>query len=247
MSSKPVAISYEEACNLGTEYLYELKIDGSRLTYDGCDLFSDRRANRSSRYWNIWRELGQLSCKVMGEVAIPGSNILELNKKENWSKAKFYIFDIKEYNNTYVGSLPCKDKRQIILDMLKKADFKHLLCPMSFTSFYEGWEYVRHNNAEGLVIKNDTKQYKIKKLIEEKLPILRHEPGSLKGSFWFDRKGIESKTSGNSVAFVQKYKDLISLGQQPYVEIEYQFLTSDGKPFQPRTRAIGTWDELNGK
>jgi len=226
--------------------LIELKIDGTRIRYTGDSIISDRDVNRNTRYHHVLEELKQMPWKVRGEMAIPGGNILQLNKKENWHKAKYHIFDIYEYEGQNVSHLKPSESRKLITHILSNADFKHITTPKKFDSFQEGWDFVTTNDAEGLVLKS-IQGYcsKVKYLKEAKLPIICHESGKSKGAFWVMAGNVKSKVSATSMAFVEAYNLLEKKGIQAYAEIEYAFLTANGTPFQPRLRRVGTLDDLS--
>jgi len=238
------ALSVEEARDLNPD-LIELKVDGSRITYNGSALMSDRDVDRSTRYQHVFEELEQINWTVRGEMAIPGGNILQLNKRVNWHRAKFFIFDLYTYNGKEVKGTP-HQKRIMLEKILAKHNFKNVTLPKKFGSFAMGWKHVLEHDAEGLVLKD---KYgfcnKVKLLKEEKLPIVGHVPGKAKGAFLIDREGIISKVSGTSTTFLDAYKLLKRRGAEIFAEIEYAFLTDDGTPYQPRLRRLGTMDDLS--
>ncbi|MBI1972575.1 hypothetical protein HYS50_01060, partial [Candidatus Woesearchaeota archaeon] len=107
--------------------------------------------------------------------------------------------------------------------------------PIYFATIREGWQYVVEHSQEGLVAKSSNYDiYKIKKLIEAKVRIVGYESGLQKGAFILENGG---KVSATSESFVEKYRQL-SRGNEVKAEIEYQFLTPDGKFFQPRLRDV---------
>lgn len=226
--------------------LIELKVDGTRMTYDGQDMYSDRLINRNARYPHILEELRSLNIYCRGEVALPGaSNISQLSKKENWPHAVYYIFDLYWLDDLECNSLPITQKRGILEDLIKQNSFRHIELPKKFKSFAEGWSFVLEHEREGVVLKlPDGTCYKVKHLKEEKLQIVDHIPGKAKGAFMLDRKGILCKVSATSETYVQAYKALKDKGLDVYAEIEYPYLTDAGKPYQPRLRRIGTLKDL---
>jgi hypothetical protein len=225
--------------------LVELKVDGTRMTYKNGVLTSDRDINRNERYPHILQEVKMLNWRVRGEIALEGGNILQLNKSENWHRAKYYIFDLFEINGRPTAGMTAAAIRELIVQTISAAAFRHLTFPKSFSSFDEGWRHVVENDAEGLVLKERNGTcYKVKKLKEEKLRIVGHEAGKLKGKFLIERNGVTCGVSGTSVGFIDLYHRLVREGKVPYAEIEFPFLTEDGLPFQPRLRRIGTKEDL---
>jgi len=243
------AISPQEANHKSG--LCEVKVDGTRMTFDGHDIFSDRDINRSDRFPHVAKALRKLNWQVRGEVALPHGNVLQINKKVNWDKALFYIFDLFEYNGQDLRGIDPEEARDRIGHILKKTGIGGtIVMPRKFKDFGEAWDYVlkqqkKGTYVEGVVLKPQSgNPFKIKYLVEEKLPIIGYEAGSLKGAFLIKRKGVVGKVSATSVGYVAQYKDMLAKGLKPYVEIEYQFLTDDGKPFQPRLRQLDTLKNL---
>ena len=224
--------------------LFELKIDGTRITYKKGSIHSDRMVNRNIRYPHILKELKQLNWQVRGEVAIPGGNILRLSRRENWHKAKFFVFDLFEHNGKNLEHLSVFKRREMLEKLVKAGKFSHITIPPKFETFKKGWDYVVKNEAEGLVIKELDAIWKVKLLKEIKAPIIKHIPGKAKGAFLIKYNGNLSKVSGTSDLFVNQYFALLQRGKKIFAEIECPFLTDDGAPFQPRLRRVGTKDGL---
>ena len=227
------------------DVLVEAKVDGGCHTWDGTSLKSERGIDRNARFPHIVADLLKLPWKVQGEVAVPFSNVSALNKKENWGKARFYAFKMIEWDNQSAdGSNPLENRK--LLETAQKQFGSTLRVPFKFKDFQTGWAHVVKHNLEGLVMKeiHGSKTYKIKKMTEEKLPVIGFIPGSVKGCFQIERKGVTGGVSALSVAYVQQYKDMLAKGLAPYVEIEYLYLTDNGVPFQPRLRRMATLTEL---
>lgn len=226
--------------------LVELKVDGSSMTWDGSSFTSDRDIVRNDRFSHVCKELANIDAKVCGEIAIPGSNVQQLIKRENWHKARFYLFDVLEYKGKDVkGEDPVKIRS--IIDDILRSRWSHLRSCRRFNNFTEGWDYVEKElaagrYAEGLMLKDsNSRLYKVKRLQEGKYPVVGFEQGALKGAFVIMMpNGETGKVSGTSVDFVKKYNDLLAANEKPYVEIEFQFLTDRGIPFQPRLRRLDT-------
>jgi len=241
---KPSDIPSKDDC------LCEEKVDGTRMMFDGQDIYSDRNICRNDRFPHIVKELRRLDWQVRTEFAIPHGNVHHVNKKEYWSKAKCYLLDIFESQGKNVEDATPKDNREMIEDVFKNHRFWHLRRPRQFPTPKDGWDYVLYNNnkldkyVEGIILKGQCGQWKVKFLREEKLPIVGYEDGKEKGAFIISRKGIQGKVSATSVAHVIRYKQLLAQGLTPFAEIEYPFVTDHGKLFQPRLRRIGTLQEL---
>lgn len=233
-----------EARKLKTDII-ELKVDGSRITYKDGNIISDRDVNRNARYGHVLEELQEIDWIVRGEMAIPGGNILQLNKRENWHRAKFHIFDIYEFEGQDVTDLTPHEQHYLISSILNEYDFNHITQPRDFRTFDQGWEHVKKHGAEGLVLKTvEGVCWKVKMFKEEKLPIVGYAKGKTKGAFIIERHGVRSKVSGTSGDFVRAYNILQRQGKKAFVEIEYLFLTDDGIPYQPKLRRLGTLESL---
>lgn len=230
--------------------LVEAKIDGARHVWDGTNIVSERGIIRNDRFPHIIQELQGLGIKGRGEIAVPFGNVLTLNASVNWHKARFYLFDMHEFNGQDTRTANVLENRKLIEQAIgydtRNPRFKNLRVPFRFKDFQAGWNNVLKHNLEGLVLKDlgSTKQYKVKYRKEAKVPVVGFEPGSVKGCFRIDFKGAIGGLSALSAAFIQQYNDMLAKGEQPHAEIEYLFLTDGGIPFQPRLRRLGTLAEL---
>ena len=227
--------------------LIEQKIDGSRHTYQNGKIVSDRGIDRSKdRFPHIVKQLAELDIHCRGEVAIPDGNVLQLNASLNWHRAKFYIFDlysVKGLDFSKAGVLQQRKALEAIV--AHNPHLSNVLIPPKFASFGEGWDHIKANALEGIILKNDNGSiFKIKHMKELKAPIVGYEPGSTKGAFIVDWNGVQCRVSGTSADYVQRAHNMIARGEKPYLEIEYLFRTEDGHPFQPRIRRIGTLEQL---
>jgi ATP-dependent DNA ligase len=233
-----------------TGVLYEAKIDGARHTWTGSELLSERNIDRSARFPHIVAELKTMPWQVRGEVAVPFGNILTLNKKENWHLSRFYAFNMYEWQGQDTRDAGTLDNRMLIEKAFKQSPrFTNLRYPFKFPDFQSAWARVVKHKLEGVVLKDlkSNREWKCKRYTEEKLAIVGYVPGSTKGAFIIERKGVTSKVSGTSVLLVDKYKALLAAGKAPYAEIEYLFLTDNFVPFQPSLRDVDTLKNLQSK
>ncbi len=245
-----IELKLEDSPEKVSDVLVEAKIDGARHTWDGKNIISDRGIVRNDRFPHIVDELKRIPFVGRGEVAIPFGNVLLLNKKENWSKARFYMFDVYNWQGQNVRDSDAASNRHILETMAKTLgfgkNFFHLRIPFKFSDFQTGWAYVLKHSLEGLVLKelNGFRQFKVKYMKEIKVPIIGLEPGKAKGAFQILVNGTVGRCSALSVGHIQLYKDILAKGLPPYAEIEYLFMTDNGIPFQPRLRRIGTQQDL---
>jgi len=237
-------IKLDEAKHLvNANYLIESKIDGCCMTWKKAfqEFRSERDCERSDRFSHIVTELKSLPWDVQGEVAIPFSNVLELNSRVGWPKAKFYAFNPLEIDGDPL------EKRKELERVIKSGSFKHITIPFQWKDFGKAWRWVQKHQVEGLVFKDliGGRDFKLKDWKEAKLPVIGHTAGKQKGAFQLAcESGIVGSVSGTSVAYVDKYNQLIKAGKDVWAEIEYLFLTCDGKPFQPRLRRLDTKKEI---
>ena len=242
-------IKFSDAQHLrNSDHLLESKIDGCCMTWTGTELLSERGCERSDRFPHIVKELKQLPWKVQGEVAVPFGHVLTLNKKENWGKTRFYGFKLLESQGQPIIGDPVEVRKELE-KLFKNNSFQHLRLPFKWNNFDNAWKWVKKYKGEGLVFKplDGTTGFKLKDWKEAKLQIVGFTPGKEKGAFQLQCKsGAIGSVSGTSIAYVDKYTQLISQGEV-WVEIEYLFLTDEGKPFQPRLRRLDTKAEIFAK
>ncbi len=210
-------------------YDISLKIDGSLIYYKDNKLFSPR-CERSDRYKHILDILIKNNFpNCMGEIFISEtSNVFDISRSENWSKAKFYVFDL-------LIDLPYHERMERLNWEVAKLNNPSIVPMKLFDSFQEGWKYVKDNKCEGLILRNSNNWFKCKLLQEEKIEIIMHEVGKDKGTFILSNG---SRISGTSMQFVLQYADIKSKGNKAIAEVEFCFKTQEGKLFQPRLRQI---------
>lgn len=221
-----------EAKNLSRNFDITLKRDGTLIYFRDGKLYSPR-CERSQRYPHILKLLLDNNFPMCyGEMYIDDGNVFDISRRENWNKAKFMIIDINER-----GTL--KERQKIISEMIAKINSPSITEMVRFDNFTDGWDYVKKNNQEGLVLRNDCEWYKVKILQEAKVPIKEHETGRDKGTFILEDG---NRISGTSASFVIQFLDIQKRGNTPIAEIEFPFKTKEGHYFQPRLRRIFTED-----
>jgi hypothetical protein len=173
----------------------------------------------------------------MGEVYFEeNENVFNVSKSENWHKCKYMPFDLINQSK-----MPMWTRKNIILETISLINSPFITAPMQFNSFNEGWEYVKANKKEGLVLRTKYgDMYKCKLLQEMKIKISSHESGSDKGTFILENG---NRISGTSMSFVNKFETLKDKTDL-IAEVEYGFMTETGKMFQPRLRRIMTAEEF---
>jgi len=205
-----------------------LKRDGTLVYFKEGKLFSPR-CERSERYkhiLNILKNNNMPNC--FGEMYIDNGCVFDISRKENWNKAKFMPIDL-DIKLDY-------SQRQILLaELVKKINSPFITPLIKFSTFNEGWNYVKETNGEGLVIRDKRNWFKIKILKEAKVEIKEHEPSKEKGTFILINN---NRISGTSKDFVELFYEIKRNGKIPIAEIEYPFITENGNYFQPRLRRV---------
>lgn len=237
MKSKDIAFQ-----DIGTDVVFQRKYDGSRHVYALGSLYSEREVLKDGHFPHIIKELTKITGDVIldGEVYVEGGTVLDLNKKENWHKAKFCAFDVLHDGDNDLTASPFSFRREVLKEIVSKLDSKIVHLPVEFLDYNEAWAEVEKNEWEGLMVKDMKGQYhrgkrtrdwgKIKRKLCVDVEIVGHEKGSTKGTFIIRMpNGVEARLSGTSEDIVDYWYE----HQPKKCEISYMFLTGEGKPFQP--------------
>lgn len=179
----------------------------------------------------------KIKCKCCNEEfeSESESNVFTISRSENFSKALFMPIDLINTSLGYFERQKLIDYEINKLSIFNNLGYESITRQTRFADFIEGWNYVLENSSEGLVIRNDREFYKVKLLHESKMPIIAHEKGKDKGTFILENN---NRVSGTSESFVLTYQTIKAKGKIPMCEIEYPFITKDGKFFQPRLRRV---------
>lgn len=215
-----------------SKYIISLKRDGTLMYYVDGNLISPRGINRNNRFPHIKKILDEnkmVNC--FGEMYIDNGNVFDVSSRENWSKAKYMPIDLIDKNLSY------NERQNLMNHFVTQINDSSITPLIIFKTIEEGWGYVVKSDGEGLILRNQNEWYKVKRLIEAKIPIKSWESGSEKGTFILDNSSA-SRISGTSVGFVKQFHDIKNKGLIPMAEVEYPFETKDGKLFQPRLRRI---------
>ena len=223
------------------DWVVNEKVDGTRTLFKNGQLVSPERVGfKAERFAHIQAELLKIDADLDGEVWLPekGSNVHSVNKRENWAKCKYAVFDITRKGTKDLTVLPYRKRIEILQELIDQAQFKHTAIVRCFNSIDEGWKIIKDEGLEGLVIKNQESSYacirstnwlKIKNWLEAEVEIVGLETGKLHGSFKIKTGGSVNALSEDLVAEYQRLK----MRGQVFGEIEYLFKTKDGKHFQP--------------
>lgn len=232
------------------DVLIESKIDGAMHEWSGSRIISHRGIDRTDRFPHIANELSNLNIKVRGEIAIPFGHVLHLNKKANWHKARFYAFTMLEHDGQDMTDASVDDNRHVLETVFgrRRPIHTHLRIPFKWKSFQDAWAHVLKLKLEGTVLKErhgEGRVYKIKRYTETKIPVVGHTAGDAKGSFQVLLNGVVCNVSALSEGHVDKYNAMLAANVEPWAEIEYLFLTDNGKMFQPRLRHLGSKKDIH--
>jgi hypothetical protein len=214
------------------DYHISLKLDGTMIYFINGKLFSPR-CDRGDRFKHILDILVKNKFpNCIGEMYIDkkGSCVFDVSRSENWSKAVFMPFHLVDNTKSF------DEGQEILAQKVKELNNPFIKPMIKFRSFIEGWDYVKENESEGLVLRNSREWFKVKILKELKEEIVGHEVGtSPKGTFTL---ASGNRVSGTSISFVQQFFNIKSQGKTPIMELEFAFTTDEGKYFQPRCRRV---------
>ena len=226
---------------IDSNYLIEEKVDGTRIIYKYGNLISERGNIVNHKFPHIIKMLDGFKGILDGEIAVPDGNVIDVNKKENWNKAKFYVFDIIEYMGISLKNFKL-ERRKKILKVLGLKDTNIISKPKVFESFEAGKEWVIKNQKEGLVIKYKPSKYfdvrsycwlKWKYQKEIEVIVIGHEQGSSHGTFLIEYDGIKGRLGALSEKYVNEYRKLLKTGRTIIAEVIYLNKTENGHLFQP--------------
>lgn len=242
--------------NKNKEYLFEIKVDGSREFWLRDKLISSRGINHNERYKHIAEALKGLDAILDGEVALNdmGSSVLDLNRKENWDRARYYVFDILELNGKNLMSEKIEERKKILRKVIESIGSNFVYLIDYSEDFSSIWEYVKKNDGEGVIAKKRGSLYhgslrnenvidfircsdwiKIKNKKEIELKIVGYEAGRDKGAFILEDG---TRVSALSSSLASNVLRLIELGDILTAEVQYLFRTKDNKLFQPVIKRI---------
>jgi len=232
-------MTIKEAESRCQNYIVQMKLDGTRTIWEKGNLISpERDIFKSDRYRHIANELKGFNGVLDGEIFLPNGNLFAVSSSENWNKCRYAVFDILEYDGQNLRGIPYQDRRKLLIALIQARNWKSIEFVKEFPSVSEGWDFVKSQDLEGLVLKSpegsytDTRSWnwvKVKNYHEAVIEILEHIAGSDKGRFVLANGG---KMSALSPDFVEQYKKLKAKGKV-FAEIEYLYLTKEKKYFQP--------------
>jgi len=229
-------------------YSIQLKYDGSRQFWIKGSLMSERMIDNSRKFSHISAILKGLDATLDGEVYIPFKTVIDLNKKINWGKARYVVFDILEFDGEDLRNKPLRERMKILKSVLDNLNKDRLSSPVHFVLEFPAvdvaWEFILKNKLEGLVIKDLGSSYgnrdifeesrvkswiKVKNFKEGKEKIIDFEQGSVKGAFILENGSRISSLKPEVSNIFLSAKDVIPV----FAEFIYLNKTEDNAYFQP--------------
>ena len=209
-----------------------LKVDGSLISYKDGKLFSPR-CERSSRYSHILNILKEHNCpNLTGEIFLDkkGTNVFDVSRSENWKNLSFMPFKLDD------SKLSFEEQRVLLKQLVSEIANPKIVPLKEFSDIPTAWNYVKENESEGIVIKDNHNWFKVKMKKERFLYFNNYELHSDgKGITLTD--GLNRVNCGGKEKSQQAIKDIKEKGNVK-VEIEFMNYTEDGKMFQPFVRRV---------
>lgn len=254
-------IDVDSANSLDSGWTFELKIDGSREFWIKENLLSCRNISHNVRYRHVFEALKGINAILDGEISLPlemKSNVLELNKKVNWNKAVFYVFDCLEFDGLDLRDKPLFERQEILRHIVAMVNSSSIQMIPQFSSFKDAWAYVLKEDMEGLMAKRIESRYetiamkeyrshswlKIKNWKEGFDEIVGHNVrDTQKGSF-----KLKSGTNINcpDLETLREYTEALHQQKRIFAEFYYRFKSKNGfySPILKRLVFVGNPMEL---
>jgi hypothetical protein len=233
------SITIEQAKKLNPNSIKKIlhKTDGSFHSFKAGHLVSERGIIKDSNFPQIIKDLKDFP-DCVGEIfykSFEESRVFDVTTKTNQNLCKFMVIDI-------LNNLPYEEKQKILKEKIKQANSNFIAEMREYSDLETAWNHILKTKSEGLILKTDFKDFKVKLLQEDKVEIVNHEAGSEKGTFLLK---TGDRISGTSRAFVNKFYEIKAQGKIPIMEVEYQYLTKENKMYQSRCRKIYAKGEEN--
>jgi ATP-dependent DNA ligase len=184
-----------------------------------------------------------------GEVCLENGTIHQINRKENWAKAVFIVFDILSINGNSITEMPLKYRLEILEHFVKTANSEFVKLPMSFNSFVEAWAYVKEHNKEGVVAKDLGSRYIMGKKWTDKaysyywVKIKNwNEQDVVFNTYEQKKDGITLTDGFHRVSLktdVERAKNTIEKKGKLIASVRYIYKTDDGHLFHPSILKFG--------
>ena len=245
---QPKELQTEQIKNFDSDnYFVQKKIDGFRAIFLNKNLLSERRVNENFKFPQIIDDL-KIDATLDGEIFF-GENLFSVNRKENWRRARYCIFDIIFYKDVDLSNMPLTERQEILQKIVRDIDSEFIVMPMEFQTIDEGIEFVKRNNFEGLVIKKKDSRYHDRNILDKKNTndwlkwknwregkeeIIGFEKGSVKGAFIL-KNG--SRISSLSPDYETEYNKMKEKGKV-FAEFTFLYRTENDCYFQPRLKRL---------
>ena len=231
----------------GSDYSIQLKVNGTRTTWNRFKLVSNDGIDRTNRFKHISDSLNKIDIVLDGEMALGfNGNVFDVSRKENWNKATYWLFDVYSLDGIDVRDKPLKERLVLLKQIAERLGNQNIKVIPQFEEVDIAWDFILQNKCEGLVIKNllltnPSELYeeirldiKVKNWHEGKEQIKDWDSSGGHGAFTtVNDNRLSALTVKNGHLFLS-LKDIKPL----FAEFDYMEITSSGKFFQPQLKRI---------
>lgn len=249
---KAVSSDKQRGKHLGNMWKFELKLDGFRCLYQDGKLLSERGITQNHKFPHIESALSKLDAVLDGEVALDGGTIHEVNRKENWSKAKYYVFDLLEWLGDDLRDMPLVQRQNLLSRIVAELDNPSIEFVREFEGFEEGWEYVVENGCEGLIAKHKFSAYPRTEILLDEVRSKMWLKIKHKKERVFVMERFDNHEDDTGITFTDGFhrfscrgensdiaKQILAEDGKIRVEVQYLYETEDGHLFQPVVKRVG--------
>jgi ATP-dependent DNA ligase len=236
-----------------SDYIIQRKYDGFRCVWINNHLYSERAIIQDDKFKHIYNELinNFKDCILDGEIVAKEEGVWNINKRENWKTATYFVFDILKFKDEKYYDLPYSVRFMTLKTLIN--NLNHIKLVETYNTIEEALRIMKERDFEGIVIKSINQTYpsftfdnlysvlkeqksyncfKIKNWKEKVVEIIGYEEGSEKGAFIT----TEGKVSALCKSVAEQYKELKEKYARIFLEVEYLKKTDDGKLFQPKPK-----------
>lgn len=217
-----------------SRYLTQIKYDGNRAVWDGRIVFRSGHI-RSDRYPQIVKELKGINCELDGEIVVFDEDVSNFNhgqKKENWIKAVYMVFDILSKNGENLRNKPVEERYKILTETIRESE--HIkVCPLVSLGDIKKFE---ERGEEGVVIKRLGSRYEDRRSHSwNKFKFFKTTTANIIG---FDKgtgyKGAVITDKGKVGLLTPELKEFYLKYKPSIVRVEYLEMTADNKMRMPK-------------
>jgi len=215
-------------------YLTQIKYDGNRAVWDGRIVFRSGHI-RTDRYPQIEKELKGINAELDGEIVVFDEGVSNFNhgqKKENWIKAVYMVFDILSKDGVDLRNKAVEERYKILTETIKDGEFVRV-CPLVSLGDINEFE---KRGEEGVVIKRLGSRYENRRSHSwNKFKFFKTTTANIIG---FDKgtgfKGAVITDKGKVGLLTPELKEFYLKYKPSVVKVEYLEMTEDGKMRMPK-------------